>query len=89
MDINEQIFQKVKETLKGDDLFSKICLGEATKDEKEKFSKNMGASEELQEKLQECCSIGYDIASQFDKKDVFTEILEQLKLLNEKVDKLL
>ena len=91
--LNEVIFDSVKNCMNNaeiaeDDVLVKICLGEATEEEKEKWQKEKGVSDEVTNVLKQYCDMGFNMASELDskiKKDVY---MEKIDLLTSELDKL-
>ena len=90
MDLNEKIFETVKQSLTKEvdnNLLMKICSGQASEQEKDEWKKNMNLSDEIDEKLQESYNLGYVLASEFDNEPTKEDlILKELKKMNEKID---
>jgi hypothetical protein len=86
MDVNEMVFDSVKKYMSGekDNLLIKICMGNATEEEKKTWQGETELPDEVVNKLKECCDIGYNMASQLDKdtiktgNDLLTEKFESL-----------
>ena len=93
--LNEVIFDSVKNCMYAenaeiveDDVLVKICLGQATEEEKEKWQKEKGVSDEVTNVLKQYCDMGFNMASELDskiKKDVY---MEKINLLTSELDKL-
>lgn len=86
MDFNELVYDSVKNYMSGekDNILIKICMGNATEEEKKKWTGENDLPEEVVTKLKECCDTGYNMASNLDKEaqrsdeltKVFTRELE-------------
>ena len=67
--INEMIFNSVRNCMNnGDDVLVKICLGEATEEEKLQWQKEKGVSDEVTNVLKQYCDMGFNMASEIDSK---------------------
>lgn len=88
MDINEQIFQSVKNKLEGNEesqleVLSKICLGTATKEEIERWNEE---SEISIEQLKEYCNIGHNFAENVDLKKECEELKKECEELKKELE---
>ena len=93
--LNEVIFDSVKNCMYAenaeiveDDVLVKICLGQATEEEKEKWQKEKGVSDEVTSVLKQYCDMGFNMASELDskiKKDVY---MDKINLLTSELNKL-
>ena len=87
--LNELIFNSVRSCINNDDeLLVKICLGEATEEEKLQWQKEKGVSDEVTNVLKQYCDMGFNMASELDskiKKDVYMEKINMLTLEIEKL----
>ncbi len=76
--LNDAIFDSVKNSLEnGDDMLIKICMGTATEDEKKKWQKEKGLTDEVISSLKEYCDIGYNTACKLDNQ------IEQQKMVED------
>ena len=88
--LNEVIFDSVKNCMNNadDDVLVKICLGEATEEEKQAWQKEKGVTDEVTNVLKQYCDMGFNMASELDskiKKDVYMEKINMLTLEIEKL----
>ena len=90
--INDLIFDSVKKCMDTenleDDVLVKICLGQATEEEKRVWQKEKGVTDEVTNVLKQYCDMGFNMASDLDskiKKDVY---MEKINLLTAELDKL-
>lgn len=70
MDVNNLVYESIKDYMSGekDNILIKICMGNATEEEKKKWTEQNGLAEEVVTKLKECCDTGYNMASNLDKE---------------------
>lgn len=67
-------------------LLYKICLGEATENEKKEWNETTNFSKEINDKLMECCNMGYEIAAKLDSNSNDSDVQETLKKLTQDVE---
>ena len=96
MDLNNQIFEMVEGMMKSetpniDNLLVKMCLGNATEDEKHEFCEKNGIKTDISEQIQNIFEKGYKMAETQDKnlmnEDKLDEILSLLKNLDKRLQK--
>jgi exonuclease VII large subunit len=70
MDVNNLVYESIKNYMSGekDNILIKICMGNASEEEKKKWSEENDLPEEVVTKLKECCDTGYNMASNLDKE---------------------
>jgi hypothetical protein len=82
--LNELIFNSVQSCMNNeDDILVKICLGEATEEEKQDWQREKGISDEVTDVLKQYCDMGFNMASKLDTKikidkDVYLEKIDAL-----------
>ena len=92
MDINNQIFNLVENTLKTTNnqtdmnIFLKMCLGTATDEEKNKYIVENKLSKEDLEKLENSCKYGYESAEKVDLSNKVEELNSQIQSLTDIVE---
>ena len=80
-DINDKIYENIESMLKGEnkdfnlnkELFMKICSNTANNEEKEEWNKSMDIDtdcSDINNKLQECFNLGYNIALDLDTNKI-------------------
>ena len=87
--LNEAIFNSVQNCMNsGDDVLVKICLGEATEEEKLNWQKEKGISDEVTNALKQYCDMGYSMASELDAKMKQDIYMDKINVLTAEIEKL-
>ena len=87
--IDDFVFESVKNCMNsGDDVLVKICLGEATEEEKEAWQKEKGISDEVTNALKQYCGMGFNMASELDNKLKHDVYMEKINALTSEIEKL-
>lgn len=92
MELNNQIFEMVERVLKNepseiDEHFTKMCIGEATEEEKKQFHEKNSLKTDITEQIQKCFETGYKMAENQDKNLMSGDKLDEILILLKELDR--